>query len=414
MERPFVPIHFFLNLFSKNWLFQVRNMSWFQDDDHFFFVAEYFFTGNVADSPPDRSALDADCWRRHQQTGKRGLLRIHSADPCIRRRIPWLIEAPKSGHLLLQLPANAALVRPKTSGGITSGGIASGDEEECLTDNRLFIYSISNGQAHFYREICLCGPDSGVSSGQSLYSPGWADRDWFDGLLVVASLQGKESDWPVTVPWLAVFKDSQIRRMAAPPAYNTSGGFFQVGSANLMTCRTGCPVLGVCLSAESWCDDHVDCPDGADEADCVRLIYWPLWVGLVLILVVVAATGVVYAHLRRRCHAGQQRYHVARKYKQSKCQDKFSSVTVNLTKGYEKSGPGSFFQLCKSFASIFLLTGKIFVVATLQVPDIRPTNPIYPTGPWKRSTSTIGLPVFDPSRFKFCHFEMTLLAHFHF
>ena len=32
-----------------------------------------------------------------------------------------------------------------------------------------------------------------------------------------------------------------------------------------MLCRTGCPALGVCLSADSWCDDHVDCPDASDE-----------------------------------------------------------------------------------------------------------------------------------------------------
>lgn len=199
-------------------------------------------------------------------------------------------------------------------------------------------------------------PPGGDKTSLHLYSAGWTERNVLaDGLLVVASLQGQQpsDEPPMTITWLAIFKDapsssSTTKTTTVSNAMGTGRHQFQSIVSNLtttggMTCRTACPAFAACLSPDLWCDDSSDCPDGLDEVHCVRLVFWPLWTGLVVIILALTAALVAVYLIHHYYQA--RRYRVQRPYssgaKENNKKAKFGSVTVSLSRHYEKAGPGS-------------------------------------------------------------------------
>lgn len=142
--------------------------------------------------------------------------------------------------------------------------------EECLTNNRLFVYSVTEGKAQMFREVCLVTQTDKTLPAQPLYlySAGWLDKNVMaDGLLVVASLQGQQQQLlqgddsgstPLTVTWLSIFKDAP---MSKPPSSSSSGAgssfvprphSASMSNGTGMVCRTACPAFSACLSPDLW------------------------------------------------------------------------------------------------------------------------------------------------------------------
>jgi hypothetical protein len=71
-------------------------------------------------------------------------------------------------------------------------------------------------------------------------------------------------------------------------------------------CPHKCPELGACIAASLWCDGHVHCPSGHDEANCgsgarlLGLLPSALWLVLAGVAGIVTAFACLFAVLLSR------------------------------------------------------------------------------------------------------------------
>ncbi|XP_023245630.1 uncharacterized protein LOC106640896 [Copidosoma floridanum] len=201
-----------------------------------------------------------ECSRKQRVRGEGGELRFVSP-PFSRPDIycdglPWLVEARDNRSLflltwgwLLPLDPNAAA--------------DAGEPAKCPTKNRLLLYSgwplrlrkvicpsepeVREYTVHVFSEEWL-GEDTGTSFPGPVRSPAML-------LDFVAREQGQAA-----VSWLEISKSRQARR---------SQLLFEAENGSLTRdCPHKCPELGACISASLWCDGHVHCPSGHDEANC--------------------------------------------------------------------------------------------------------------------------------------------------
>ncbi|KAJ8664857.1 hypothetical protein QAD02_006519, partial [Eretmocerus hayati] len=208
-----------------------------------------------------------ECPRKQRLRGEGGELRFVSP-PLSRPDIfceglPWLVEARDNRSLFVLTWGWLLPLEPST---------AQEPEQtvvKCPTSNRLLLYS--GWPPRLHKVVCPADPGAREYT-VHVFSEEWlgnGDRSMdYPGpprspallLDFVAREPGQAA-----ASWLEISKSraalrSQLRLLPEREAEN--------GSLVMRDCPHKCPELGACISSSLWCDGHVHCPSGHDEANC--------------------------------------------------------------------------------------------------------------------------------------------------
>ncbi|ROT67061.1 hypothetical protein C7M84_014876 [Penaeus vannamei] len=243
--------------------FTIKEMSWSQDFNDFYFDAEYEFiktkgcdeqkilngsTGSILIG--DKKELE--------ESGEEG-----SNEKC--NDYPWRINARDNSHLYLNIPGYHA------------------SSQRCSTRNRVVVFG-----SHTARPLRSACPEPNVADSVDIFSSGWTTQlDMLEPLpesLIVRYLGREPGVYKLT--WL------EVRREPRPSALESLKGGAGRRHITGATCGHQCPELDACISPELWCDGVKHCPSGADELRSTCLYFTIPWLYLIL-----GAVGVLLALL---------------------------------------------------------------------------------------------------------------------
>lgn len=109
-------------------------------------------------------------------------------------------------------------------------------------------------------------PQEGPPSYTSVVAPSTINTHWSTpappAALAAAPVQGKGRRWWRPILWVCLIVFITLALTGIFCWY-----FFSHQCLQGISCRPG----GKCLSRSQWCDSVIDCPDGEDEAHCIRL-----------------------------------------------------------------------------------------------------------------------------------------------
>lgn len=246
--------------------FAIKDMSWAQDFNDFFFEAEYEFQAAAA------------CGGAHVLNGSTGAIVVgERGEAC--QTLPWKIVAREASHLYLNVPGYHAA------------------SQRCVTNNRVVVYG-----SHTARPIKAVCPDPAATHGVHVFSSGWtAVLDYAEprpDSLIIRYLAREPATYRLT--WL------EVRREPRPSALESHKGGLKrdrptTTAAAAASCPHLCPQIDACISGDLWCDGARHCPSGADETSATCLYLSVPWlyvgvagagVGVVLVALAAALVGV--------------------------------------------------------------------------------------------------------------------------
>ena len=246
-------------------IFTVRNMSWDQDQTHFYFKATYKFSKAEA------------CDKNKTLSGISGIISLgNSSSTELCDILPWTISGSTTKYLYMRVAGS----HPSSS--------------SCSTKNRVIVFY--DGQP--VKSICpSTNPREGLIS---VFSSGWHERGhWHQLQQIIFRYVAKEKGI-YNINWLEITRDPQ------PPALESvaiGGGKRHTSSG---TCSSECPEIMACINESLWCDGVQHCPSGVDESSCnPSSLEWVQTLvlfgcGTALSVVAMTVLGITAAHLLRQ------------------------------------------------------------------------------------------------------------------
>ncbi|KAK3853037.1 hypothetical protein Pcinc_040405 [Petrolisthes cinctipes] len=239
----------------------IKDMSWAQDFNDFFFDAEYEFVKMK------------ECVGERILNGSTGAITIESnAESGECNGFPWKIMAREHSHLYLNIPGYHA------------------SSQRCSTDNRVVVYG-----SHTARPIKSVCPENNAINSIDVFSSGWNTvLDYTEPLqdcLIIRYLARSPAKYTMT--WL------EVRREPRPSALESLKSSDARGHhTSAATCPHLCPKLDACINPELWCDGEKHCPSGADEQRTACLYFTVPWLylalgGIAIIVILVIFTSVL-------------------------------------------------------------------------------------------------------------------------
>ncbi|XP_068223139.1 uncharacterized protein [Palaemon carinicauda] len=237
--------------------FMIKDMSWSQDFNDFYFDAEYEFV--KTEKCPEKRVVN----------GSTGIVLIQSDlhhNACY--EYPWRINAREHTHLYLNIPGYHA------------------SSQRCSTQNRLVIYGSHSSQP--LKSVC---PEENVVDSVEMFSSGWSSQiDMIEPRpesFIIRYLAREPGMYQLT--WL------EVRREPRPSALESLKSVDGRGKGTVASCPHLCPELDACINPELWCDGMEHCPSGADELHTACLYFTVPWFYLALGAVAVLISLLVFA-----------------------------------------------------------------------------------------------------------------------